>query len=96
MAQNVTLKLGGHTYTFKATSAEHEAYMRSAAADLNKRLESFARQYPTTPEVDKCLFAALNIGIEKIAFEKNVAKIKGEADTLKKATDVYIEGIGKK
>lgn len=96
MAQNIKLVIGGHTHSFKAQTPEAEQIMRLAASDLNKRLEKFALQYPGSQELDRLAFAALNLGIEKISRERKLAELKGEADALKRETDVYIESIGKK
>ena len=96
MAQKITLKIGGHSYSFKAETPEAEQIMRLASADLNKKLDRFTRQYPAGQEIDRLSFVALNLGVEKISRDRKLAELKGEVDALKRETDVYIESIGKK
>ncbi|MCI1640581.1 MAG: cell division protein ZapA [Bacteroidales bacterium] len=95
MEQKITIKIGGSTYSLKASSPEQERLMRIAAEHINKKLVDYDRRFPERSLSDKLAFVALNEAVSMFSLANKINLADEEAAELHNQTTVYLDNINK-
>lgn len=90
--QRINLVISGREYPLEAESPEMERLMRLAAGDVNRMLEKFNEQFPTTPFEDKLVFVAIREAAGKLLSQGKLQGLVDEADSLKQDLAAYLDG----
>ena len=82
MAQDITLKVAGKSYSLSAASPEMEQLMRLAAQDVSAMMTKFDARFPDSSPEDKLVFVAIQEAAGKLSAQKKM-KNQGEMKVVR-------------
>ena len=95
MAQDITLKVAGKSYSLSAASPEMEQLMRLAAQDVSAMMTKFDARFPDSSPEDKLVFVAIQEAAGKLSAQKKMSRLVEEVEALQGDVSAYLEAIGK-
>ena len=95
MAQDITLKVAGKSYSLSAASPEMEQLMRLAAQDVSAMMTKFDARFPDSSPEDKLVFVAIQDAAGKLSAQKKMSRLVEEVQTLESDVAAYLEGMKK-
>jgi hypothetical protein len=95
MAQDITLKVAGKSYSLSAASPEMEQLMRLAAQDVSAMMTKFDARFPDSSPEDKLVFVAIQEAAGKLSAQKKMSRLVEEVQTLESDVAAYLEGMKK-
>ena len=95
MAQDITLKVAGKSYSLSAASPEMEQLMRLAAQDVSAMMTKFEARFPDSSPEDKLVFVAIQEAAGKLSAQKKMSRLVEEVQTLESDVAAYLEGMKK-
>ena len=95
MAQDITLKVAGKSYSLSAASSEMEQLMRLAAQDVSAMMTKFDARFPDSSPEDKLVFVAIQEAAGKLSAQKKMSRIVEEVEALQGDVAAYLEGMRK-
>ena len=93
MAQDITLKVAGKSYSLSAASPEMEQLMRLAAQDVSAMMTKFDARFPDSSPEDKLVFVAIQEAAGKLSAQKKMSRLVEEVQTLESDVAAYLEGM---
>lgn len=91
--QSITLKIAGKDYSLIAQSPEAEHFMRVAAENIRKMMESYDQKFPDKSVLDKLAFVALNETVSMLLAQRKLAKFTDEEAALEAEIESYLKTI---
>ena len=95
MAQDITLKVAGKSYSLSAASPEMEQLMRLAAQDVSAMMTKFDARFPDSSPKDKLVFVAIQEAAGKLSAQKKMSRLVEEVQTLESDVAAYLDGMKK-
>ena len=95
MAQDITLKVAGKSYSLSAASPEMEQLMRLAAQDVSAMMTKFDARFPDSSPEDKLVFVAIQEAAGKLSAQKKMSRLVEEVQTLESDVAAYLDGMKK-
>ena len=96
MGQNITIKIGGQTFSIVAANPEAEQAYRLAAEDASKLLAKYDERFTGKSDAEKLALVCLQEAVGKITAQRRIGALAGEMTGLKDELDTYLKGIEKK
>lgn len=93
--QNISIKIADRPYSLKVSSPEQEEIIRKAADEVNRKVRAYQDKLPGKGVVELLSFAALNICMNSISLQEQLASMAKDEKALADELGIYLENIDK-